>query len=236
MYDKKYKGMEYFDRRIIYRPYKMKKDSGSLSMIFRDKNLSDMISFSYNSWNPSDAAWNLIGHCNTAAHNLRRDTDEGLLTIVMDGENAWEYYEDNGRKFFETLYANLDKQDTVCSTTISDYLSFDPPKKVLSNIFPGSWIHHNFEIWIGQEQDNVSWEYLARVRKDLVKFTKESGMNEQAWRELYIAEGSDWNWWYQGKAHIGSDNPFDKLYLTHLQNVYKILKKTIPDFLKISIA
>lgn len=236
LYDKKYKGMEYFDRRIIYRPYKMKKDSGSLSMIFRDKNLSDMISFSYNSWNPSDAAWNLIGHCNTAAHNLRRDTDEGLLTIVMDGENAWEYYEDNGRKFFETLYANLDKQDTVCSTTISDYLSFDPPKKVLSNIFPGSWIHHNFEIWIGQEQDNVSWEYLARVRKDLVKFTKESGMNEQAWRELYIAEGSDWNWWYHGKAHVGGDNPFDKLYLTHLQNVYKILKKPIPDFLKISIA
>ncbi|MFA6320522.1 MAG: glycoside hydrolase family 57 protein [Candidatus Omnitrophota bacterium] len=236
LYDRKYKGIEYFDRRIIYRPYKVKKDSGSLSMIFRDKNLSDMISFSYNSWNPHDAAWDLIGHCRTAAHNLRRDTDEGLLTIVMDGENAWEYYEDNGRNFFETLYANLDKQDAICSTTISDYLLFEPPRKTLSNVFPGSWINHNFEIWIGQEQDNVSWDYLARVRKDLVKFTKESGKNDKAWRELYIAEGSDWNWWYQGKAHAGTDNPFDKLYLTHLQNVYKILGKPIPDFLKISIA
>ncbi|MDD5427677.1 MAG: glycoside hydrolase family 57 protein [Candidatus Omnitrophica bacterium] len=236
LYDRKYKGMEYFDRRIIYRPYKIKKDNGSLAMIFRDKNLSDMISFSYNSWNPYDAAHDLIGHFRTTAQNLRRDTDEGLLTIAMDGENAWEYYEDNGRKFFETLYSNMDKDENVCSTTISDYLSFDPPRKTLSNIFPGSWINHNFEIWIGQEQDNVSWEYLSKVRKDLVKFTKGSGQPKEAWRELYIAEGSDWNWWYQGKAHKGGDNPFDKLYLTHLRNVYKILKKPVPDFLKISIA
>ena len=239
-YDRKYKGVEYFDRRIIYRPYKVKKSSGSMALIFRDKNLSDMISFSYNSWNPQDAAWDLIGHLDRTAHNLRRDTDKGLLTIVMDGENAWEYYEDNGRRFFETLYANLDGQDNICSTTITDYLSLEPPERTLTNIFPGSWINHNFEIWIGQEQDNVSWEYLAKVRKDLVKFGKETGSNRaavtEAWRELYIAEGSDWNWWYQGKAHAGNDNPFDKLYLTHLQNVYKLLKKPVPDFLKISIA
>jgi len=79
-------------------------------------------------------------------------------------------------------------------------------------------------------------EYLARVRSDLVKFSKGAEKNYEAWRELYIAEGSDWNWWYQGRAHVHSDNPFDKLYLTHLQNVYKLLKKPIPDFLKISIA
>ena len=238
--DRKYKGVEYFDRRVIYRPYKMKKDSGNLAVIFRDKNLSDMISFSYNSWSPCDAAWDLIGHLKTTMHNLRRDMDMGLLTIVMDGENAWEYYEDNGRKFFETLYGNLDKQDDICSTTITDYLSLEPPKRTLSNIFPGSWINYNFKIWIGQEQDNLSWEYLARVRKDLVKFAKEAGHKSsavtKAWRELYIAEGSDWNWWYQGKAHAGNDNPFDKLYLTHLRNIYKLLKKPIPEFLKISIA
>ena len=208
-------------------------------MVFRDKNLSDMISFNYNSWNPQDAAWNLIGHLNNTSEHLRRDTDRGLSTIVMDGENAWEYFEDNARGFFETLYANLDKQQDLSSTTISGYLSAEPPKRTLSGIFPGSWINHNFEIWIGQEQDNISWEYLSRVRKDLVRFTKEFGRSPaitEAWRELYIAEGSDWNWWYQGKARTGGDNPFDKLYLTHLQSVYKILKKPVPDFLKISIA
>ncbi len=236
LYDRKCKGAEYFDRRIIYRPYNIKKNSGSISMIFRDKNLSDMISFSYNAWNPSDAAWDLINHLKTTANNLRRDTDSGLLTIVMDGENAWEYYENNGRAFFETLYSNIDLQDNIYSTTISDYMELEEPKRTLGNIFPGSWINHNFEIWIGQEQDNVSWDYLSRVRKDLVKFTKEDGMSEAAWRELYIAEGSDWNWWYQGKAHTGGNNPFDKLYLTHLQNIYKIMKRPVPDFLKISIA
>ena len=244
-YDKKYKGTTMFDRRIIYRPYKFKRDSKHIAMIFRDKNLSDMISFSYNSWDQTEAAWDLIGHINRVSENLRRDTDKGLLTIVMDGENAWEYYEDNGRKFFEVLYSNLDKQADVFSTTISDFLKLEPPDRTISNVFPGSWINHNFEIWIGQEQDNLSWEYLDKVRKDLVNFTEEFHKNpksidasnvREAWRELYIAEGSDWNWWYGGKAHTGKENPFDKLYRTHLKNIYKLLKKPIPDFLKISIA
>jgi len=244
LYDKKYKGVPEFDRRIIYRPYSFKRDSRRIAMIFRDKNLSDLISFNYNSWKPADAAWDIIGHFKRVSENLRRDTDRCLLTIVMDGENAWEYYEDNGRQFFETLYANLDQQDDVGSTTVSDFLDVEPPKRSLSNIFPASWINHNFEIWIGQEQDNLSWDYLGKVRKDLVQFTKELHKNpnvdgskiREAWREFYIAEGSDWNWWYGGKAHTGSDNPFDKLYRIHLKNIYKLLKKPIPDFLKISIA
>ena len=163
----------------------------------------------------------------------------------MDGENAWEFFADNGRTFFETLYEHLDDDDELEAVTISDYLGAGGLKRrTLDTVFPASWINHNFKIWIGEEQDNVSWDYLSMVRRDLVKFTKESekkgeGNNEslrKAWREFYIAEGSDWNWWYSGKAHMGGDNPFDKLYRTHLKNVYKYLKKDVPDFLKISIA
>lgn len=242
--DKKYKGTKSFDRRLIYRPYKFKRESRQISVIFRDKNLSDMISFSYHSWAQSDAARDLLGHFKEVAQNLRRDTDRGLLTIVMDGENAWEYYENNGRNFFETLYSNIDKTENVSSTTISEFLELEPPKKSLSAIFPGSWINHNFEIWIGQEQDNLSWEYLNRTRNDLVKFTKEFHERSKedaaniklAWRELYIAEGSDWNWWYSGKAHTGKENSFDTLYRIHLKNIYKLLKKPVPDFLKVSIS
>lgn len=245
LYDKQYEGIELFDRRIIYRPYRFKRGSRSITAIFRDKNLSDMISFCYNSWSPDQAAWDLIGHLRKVSEDLRRDTDRGLLTIAMDGENAWEYYEDNGRSFFQTLYSNIDKEKDVSSTTISEFLEIEPAKKVMTNIFPGSWINHNFEIWIGQEQDNLSWGYLDRVRKDLVKFTREFRKDllksdgsklSQAWRELYTAEGSDWNWWYGGKARAGGDNPFDRLYRTHLKNIYKLLKKPVPDFLKISIA
>lgn len=243
--DKRYRGTDLFDRRLIYQPYKLKRDSRHIAVIFRDKNLSDMISFSYNAWEPGQAARDLLGHFKNIADNMRRDVDRALVTIVMDGENAWEYYEDNGRRFFETLYSNLDKADEPYgSATVSDYLAIDPPRKVINDIFPGSWINHNFDIWIGEEQDNLSWEYLDRVRKDLARFTKEphkgGSLNgddvRKAWRELYIAEGSDWNWWYGGKARTGQDNPFDSLYRLHLKNVYKLLKKPIPDFLKISIA
>ena len=232
-----------FDRRLIYEPYKFKRSSRQIACIFRDKNLSDMISFSYNSWEQAAAADDLVGHFKRIAENLRRDADKGLVTIAMDGENAWEYYEDNGRRFFEVLYSNLDRCDDFCSTTISEYLELEPPKKSITDIFPGSWINHNFNIWIGEEQDNVSWGYLERVRRDLVKYEKEikkAGGDvsrlKEAWRQLYIAEGSDWNWWYSGKARTGKDSPFDKLYRLHLKNVYKFLGRPIPDFLKISIA
>ncbi|MBU0605195.1 MAG: glycoside hydrolase [Candidatus Omnitrophica bacterium] len=244
LYDKNYKGQTEFDRRIIYRPYTYKVDSRRITMIFRDKNLSDIISFNYHSWDQDEAARDLINHCNNVGERMRRDNDRGLLTIVMDGENAWEYFDDNGRLFFETLYAGLDKQELIGSTTVSDFLELESSKRSITKVFPGSWINHNFDIWIGQEQDNMSWDYLNRVRKDLVKFTKEAeddpgvdGVSiASAWRELYIAEGSDWNWWYTGKAHTGKENPFDKLYRTHLKNIYRLLKKPIPDFLKISIA
>ncbi|MBI4974316.1 MAG: glycoside hydrolase [Candidatus Omnitrophica bacterium] len=233
------------DRRVTYQPYRLKRDSRTLNIVFRDKNLSDMISFTYNSWDQVKAAEDLLGHFRRILENLRRDADRGLATIVMDGENAWEYYEDNGRTFFERLYSNLDgKESSINSTTVSEYLTAEPHRKTITNIFPGSWINHNFEIWIGEEQDNLSWEYLVRTRRDLERYTKEadkhSGVDmsniRKAWRELYIAEGSDWNWWYSGKAKAGKDNPFDRLYRMHLKNVYRFLKRPVPDFLKISIA
>ena len=248
------------DRRIIYEPYKFKIGSKSLSVIFRDKNLSDIISFNYHSWEQRAAADDLMAHFKRIAAAPRPGPGRPIVTIAMDGENAWEYFKDNGRTFFETLYEHLDDDDELEAITISEHLSLEPARKRLSAIFPASWINRNFKIWIGDEQDNISWNYLWMVRRDLVRFTKELEKNLQgdsevlslpkgevlslpkddalrkAWREFYIAEGSDWNWWYSGKAHMGADNPFDELYRRHLKNVYKYLKKEIPDFLKISIA
>ena len=244
LYGKGAKRHGLLDRRLIYQPYRLKRASGSAAMIFRDKNLSDMISFSYNGWDQTAAAGDLVGHFKNINANMRRDADRGLVTIVMDGENAWEYYEDNGRTFFETLYSRLKSEDGINSTTVSGHLEIEPPRKTLDSVFPASWINHNFEIWIGQEQDNASWEYLSKARADLAKLTKNikkgagisSSSARKAWRELYISEGSDWNWWYSGKLHSGNDNPFDKLYRSHLKNIYKILKSPPPDFLKNSIA
>ncbi|OGW93347.1 MAG: hypothetical protein A3G36_00410 [Omnitrophica bacterium RIFCSPLOWO2_12_FULL_45_13] len=243
MAEKKHKIAAAIDRRIIYQPYKFKKNSNALSVIFRDKNISDIISFNYNEWDQAAAADDLLAHFKRIAQSLRRDTDRPIALVAMDGENAWEYFENNGRGFFESLYSRLDNDEELEAATISGHLQMEPPQKTLNRIFPASWINHNFKIWIGDQQDNVSWDYLSMVRKDLATFTKEirkgSSSDEglrKAWKELYIAEGSDWNWWYAGKAHRSADNPFDKLYRAHLKNIYKFLKKPIPDFLKISIA
>jgi alpha-amylase/alpha-mannosidase (GH57 family) len=240
----KHKKQAPLDRRILYEPYKFGKGSKSLSVIFRDKNLSDMISFNYNSWDQAAAARDLMAHFKKIAGIPRPDKSRPIVTIAMDGENAWEYFMDNGRAFFEALYGYLDDDDELETAAISDHLRSEPARRALDTIFPASWINHNFKIWIGDEQDNVSWDYLGLVREDLVKFTREAEKNgridseavRKAWKEFYIAEGSDWNWWYSGKAHMGADNPFDKLYRMHLENVYKYLKKEVPDYLKISIA
>ena len=231
------------DRRIIYEPYRFVSGSKRISMVFRDKNLSDIISFNYNAWDQLDAADDLMAHFRNISAALDGGAGRGMVLIAMDGENALEYFEDNGRKFFEALYANLDTDGELEAVTVSRHLEIAPAQRTLKNIFPASWINHDFKIWIGEEQDNVSWDYLSRVRNDLMKFTKQlekdPGSEEalkKAWRELYISEGSDWNWWYGGKAHSGGDNPFDALYRTHLKNIYKFLQKPVPDFLKISIA
>ena len=240
---KKDKAPPYIDRRAVYEPYRFKNGSKQLSVVFRDKNLSDIISFNYNAWDQVDAADDLTTHFRNISSALSGNAERGMVLIAMDGENAWEYFDDNGRKFFETLYANLDNDSALEAVTVSGHLGIEPPRTTLNSIFPASWINHDFKIWIGDGQDNLSWDYLSAVRKDLVRFTRQMEKDpcnkealQMAWKELYISEGSDWNWWYAGRAHSGSDNPFDKLYRMHLKNIYKFLKKPVPDFLKISIA
>ncbi|HZP16564.1 MAG TPA: hypothetical protein VFB00_01270, partial [Terriglobales bacterium] len=52
-----------------------------------------------------------------------------------------------------------------------------------------------------------------------------------ALEELFIAEGSDWNWWYGPEHHSANDRDFDELYRKHLSNVYQALGATPPDYL-----
>ena len=235
-YDKSYRARP-IDRRLIYEPYRFEKESRHISMVFRDKNLSNLISFAYAEWDQAMAAMDLLEHFRRISENMRRETDMGLVTIVMDGENAWEHFEDNGRRFFEVLYSNLDNGNGIRSSTVSDYLKIEPARRTLKNIYPGSWIDHNFKIWIGSPQDNLAWQYLNKARRDLLKFTnahkdRPSPNIEKAWREIYIAEGSDWNWWYGPEHKPGYSNPFDSLFRAHLRNVYRFTGMPVPDYLK----
>ncbi len=152
-----------------------------------------------------------------------------MVPIILDGENAWEWYEGDGRPFLRELYHRISEDPELEAITVAEALArFEP--RPLDHIFPGSWINANFDVWIGAEEDNLSWERLLEARK--FYDSKSGGATEDArklaFEELLIAEGSDWNWWY-GPEH-GSDNrpEFDQLYRDHLANVYRALGEEPP--------
>ncbi len=211
---------------VTYKPYVWRQDGRQIRMIFRDHYLSDLIGFEYSRMSPHDAAGHFLARI--------RENSGGrpsLVPIILDGENAWEWYPQNGRPFLRELYRCIAEDPELEALTVSEALAkFEG--ETLHGIFPGSWIGANFDIWIGAEEDNQSWEFLLAARR---AYDENPNVPEPArklaYEELLIAEGSDWNWWY-GPEH-GSDNrvEFDQLYRDHLSNVYRALGLVPPEAL-----
>jgi alpha-amylase/alpha-mannosidase (GH57 family) len=215
---------------VSYRPYVWRQKGREIRMIFRDHYLSDLIGFEYSRMNAADAAGHFLDR-------IRRNAGgrECLVPIILDGENAWEWYEANGRPFLRELYRRISEDRNLEALTVAEALTkFEA--EPLRSVFPGSWINANFDIWIGAEEDNQAWELLLAARRayDETPDVPESA-RKLAYEELLIAEGSDWNWWY-GPEH-GSDNrpEFDQLYRDHLVNVYRALGLVPPEALSRSI-
>ena len=57
-----------------------------------------------------------------AMHNSAKHfkKDDILVTIAMDGENAWEFYNHDGHDFLNLLYEKLSDSEVVRTTTVSD--------------------------------------------------------------------------------------------------------------------
>ena len=103
----------------------------------------------------------------------------------------------------------------------------------LKSLVPGSWIHANFNVWIGAPEDNRSWDYLYHARNFYAQAAPGAteAQRKLAFEEILIAEGSDWNWWYGPEHHSANDREFDELYRKHLSNVYQALGARPPDYL-----
>jgi alpha-amylase/alpha-mannosidase (GH57 family) len=147
-----------------------------------------------------------------------------MVPIILDGENAWEYYYYNGRPFLRELYRRISDSPDLAALTVSEALQRDEPRS-LDRIFPGSWINANFDVWIGDKEDNKAWEYLLRARQKYDELAPGLAEDDRrlAHQELMIAEGSDWCWWY-GPEHQSENRPeFDELYRSHLANAYRAL-------------
>ncbi len=221
------------DPKNLYQPYSIK---DRLSIIFRDHELSDLIGFIYSKWDSREAANDLIKRLKTIRAVLPKDRNF-IVPIILDGENAWEHYKNDGRDFLLYLYDGLSKEGGIKAATVSEYLKENQPKKTLSRLFSGSWIASNFSIWIGHEEDNLAWDMLGETREDLAKFSALHPDTDytRAWKSIYIAEGSDWWWWYGDEHVTETQEEFDELFRLNLMNVYKEMGKDIPSKLLLSI-
>ena len=227
-----------------YRAHRVAGSNGQgVDVVFRDHLLSDLIGFVYAHWNEQQAADDFIKRLSGIKQAMGNRVAESAVTIILDGENAWEHYPADGALFLNELYGRLNDSPEYEAVTISDYLNHrrEPVPKI-KKIYPGSWINRNFRIWIGHPEDNLAWDYLSQARRELVLFEQQHTEQintdyklkdniKKAWEHIYIAEGSDWCWWYGDDHSSENDADFDELFRRHLMTVYRSIGEEIPEHL-----
>ena len=243
-------GGNLFEPDLLYQPYRLATKSGDLSMVFRDHRLSDLVGFTYSSFDPKDAALDLIRHLEAIANSLQ-PAEEGedeatfdprkpgldkprLVTIALDGENCWEFYQQDGKPFLDYLYSQLSEHHGIKLVTVSEYLDQFPATESIQadKLHSGSWVDGSFTTWIGDPVKNRAWDLLTDARQVLANHPEATEeKNPDAWEALYAAEGSDWFWWF-GEGHSSNqDAMFDLLFREHLIALYKALDEPIPEVL-----
>lgn len=216
----------------LYRPYRVQAGEQHLTVVFRDIYLSDWLGF--NAWKGDnrEQAHIFYQELKKLQQKLQSTGSDFpyLITIALDGENCWEYYQEDGKIFLETLYQLLNEDLSIENTTVSEYLKKHPAQDTLEHLHPGSWINSDFSTWIGEPTKNKAWDLLIDTRNALKahenKLSPEA--RQEAWEMLYTAEGSDWFWWF-GVGHSSRhDAHFDMAFRTYLKGVYDVLGMDIP--------
>ena len=217
----------------LYNIYRYENGSTAMHLVFRDHTLSDLIGFVYSGMPPADAARHLINNIKDAAKPVLDKGRDAVVSIILDGENAWEYYPKSGREFLRRFYDGLQREPGLEAVTMSEAIARHQDFGQLNSLVPGSWINANFNVWIGAPEDNRAWDYLHHARDYYASNAARASeaQRQLAFDEILIAEGSDWNWWYGPEHHSANDRDFDELYRKHLSNVYQALGATAPDYL-----
>jgi alpha-amylase/alpha-mannosidase (GH57 family) len=219
----------------------------SVAVFFRDTELSDAIGFHYNSCaDPAAAAADFIGQLQTHFIPHFQGEAERVVSVILDGENAWGGYTDDGRPFLHALYRQLaEVRLAVRTVTYREWLDGNPargisahPVTALEPIFPlftGSWIDESgsdagvdLGTWIGEAEENRAWAALGEARRFLAARGATPEHQPAAYDALYAAEGSDWFWWYGTDQESEHDDVFDELFRGHLCRLYRALGAETP--------
>ena len=211
------------------RPWLLQRSQGP-AMFFRDNELSDRIGFTYARWPASDAVGDLL-HRARALLSSDPEPQEACLPIILDGENAWEFYEDHGEPFLAGLYRALAQDHELRTVTMSEALE-QVPSRPLPALRAGSWIGANLDTWVGHPEKNRAWAALARARRALAAAMRREGGDlpslTEAREHLLKAEASDWFWW------LGDDHPtpyksaFEQLFRIHVRAAWRAMGSPPP--------
>ena len=219
----------------LLKVYEYNTKDSPVDIIFRDRSIANLINFEYADVDSKMASNDLYKKIKVIQSKLLVSPDDThLLTIALDGENCWENYQNDGNEFLNNIYSYIENDDTLETVLITDYIKKDKHKKELNKIYSGSWIDKTFQYWIGESTKNKAWNYLKETRdvyEDFSKNNKDHPKLKTAYRELMIAEGSDWFWWYGEPNNSGQDYVFDYMYRERLKNVYLALGLEPPQHL-----
>ena len=223
----------------LLKVYEYQTKTEPINVIFRDRSIANLINFEYAGLDPKMAAGDLYDKIKVMQNKLLISPDDShLLTIALDGENCWENYQNDGNEFLNNIYSLIVNDETLNTVLITDYIREDKHKKSLNKIHSGSWIDRTFQYWIGESTKNKAWNYLKETHDAYEAFARENKEHPNldiAYRELMIAEGSDWFWWYGEPNNSGQDYVFDYMYRERLKNVYLALGLEAPEYLNESL-
>ena len=212
-----------------------------VATVFRDRVISDRIAFQYGTMTPEAAVSDFLAYCGNIRQQLLdegKDPSDHLLTVALDGEN-WMFmsefqHQDNGRPFTEEWFGRLSTHPTVVTTTPGEFLEKNLTLPEIDVIGTGSWIDGTLSTWAGEAEESLAWQRTVEARQALVAFEAENPNDaglDDAWESLYIAEGSDWYWWYGLDQDSGYDEMWDVLFKVHLSNIYRAVNLDLPPYL-----
>jgi alpha-amylase/alpha-mannosidase (GH57 family) len=221
----------------LYSPWRLQKSGKEIFGFFRDHYLSDLVGFVYSRMGAQDAAEDL--HRRIRAIGDREPHGRtATVSVILDGENAWEYYPENGRQFLREFYRRIQNDSEIRALTVSEAIETNLDAPGMQGIFPASWINANFDVWIGHSEDVRSWDLLRDAREVYARNAKGLGSGNpsaenlaRAYEAVLAAEGSDWNWWFGPEHGTANDAEFDELYRKHLSEIYAALSEQAPEAL-----
>ncbi|MBU0720460.1 glycoside hydrolase [bacterium] len=208
------------DRGLLYTPY----DYKEMCIGFRDHGISDLIGFTYRFWEPQKASEHFI----SSLQKINTSNPQGVVFVILDGENAWEFFSNNGFDFFDSLYSKL-SETAWCETVHMDDVA-KLEAQTLEHIAPGSWIHGEFNTWVGHNEKTRAWEliYMSKWDYEHHKQLLDESVKAKITEHFLAAECSDWFWWYGDDHFTDFGLEFDTLFRSHLISIYDLMEISPP--------